>query len=146
MKTLYESILDDEGVLISDTKNHVKNAEIPFYLLKQFEGKDLTKHRDEIMDILRNTPLPKLKPSVKEYEYVIHPDFIIIRDARSKNNYGWICYIRINDAFKYLTNVYNDTITVMIYKNYFNSNSLKSFLNKYKFNILGDIPELTFSI
>ena len=98
MKSLYESILDDEDVLINGTKNHVKNAEMPFYLLKQFEGKDLTKHRDEIMNILLNTRFPKLKNNVKEYEYEIYQDFIICINKRSQ----WLCHCDQNQIKKWL--------------------------------------------
>ena len=137
MKSLYESILDDEDVLINSTKNHVKNAEMPFYLLKQFEGKDLTKHRDEIMNILLNTRFPKLKNNVKEYEYEIYQDFIIIQDVDFESTAGWICSIRINDAFKYFKkNNPTDSIIIIFYKKFFNTNSLKSFFKNYKFNII----------
>ena len=137
MKSLYESILDDEDILISDTKKHINNPFTPFL---QYVGKDLTKYRDELVQILHELKLPKLKRSVWEYEYLVYPDFIVVRDAGSggRGNSGWILIIKINDAFKFVDNKYNDTITVTIYKNYFNSNSLKSFLNKYKFNILSN--------
>ena len=137
MKPLYESILDDEDVLISDAKKIADNPFIPFL---QYVGKDLTKYRDELMQILDGLKLPKLKRSVKEYEYLIYPDFIVVRDANSTSNAGWIIYIRINDAFKYIKNVHNDTITIMMYNSYFNMSSLKPYLNRYKINMLGVYP------
>ena len=120
MKTLYESILDDEDVLISDIKKTSNNPFIPFL---QYVGKDLTKYKDELAQILDDLKLPKLKPSVKEYEYLIYPDFITVRNTGSSYS-GWMLYIRINDAFKYVDNKYNDTITIMIYRDFFNSNSV----------------------
>ena len=133
MKTLYESLLDDEDVLINDVKKTANNPFIPFL---QYVGKDLTKYKDELAQILDELKLPKLKPSVKEYEYSIYPDFILVRDVNSRSNSGWIFYIKINDAFKHIDNKYNDTITIMIYRSYFNSNSLKTYLNKYKFDVI----------
>ena len=106
MKTLYESILDDEDVLINDVKKTANNPFIPFL---QYVGKDLTKYKDELAQILDELKLPKLKPSVKEYEYSIYPDFILVRDVNSRSNSGWIFYIKINDAFKHIDNKYNDT-------------------------------------
>ena len=126
MKTLYESILDDEDVLISNVKKISNNPFAPFL---QYVGKDLTKYNDELVQILDKLKLPKLKPIVKEYEYLIYPDFIVVRNTGSSYS-GWMLYIRINDAFKYVDNKYNDTITIMIYRDFFNSNSLKSYLNK----------------
>ena len=125
-------------ILISDVKKIANNQFVPFL---QYVGKDLTEYRDELVQILDELKLPKLKRGVKEYEYLIYPDFIVVRDANSTSNAGWILYIRINDAFKYIKNKYNDTITVMAYNSYFNKISLKSYLNKYKINILGDYFE-----
>ena len=138
MKSLYESLLDDEDVLISDIKKTSNNPFIPFL---QYVGKDLTKYKDELAQILDDLKLPKLKPSVKEYEYLIYPDFVVVRDVNSAGNTRWMFYIRINDAFKHFNNKYNDTITILLYKSYFNISSLKSYLNKYKFNILSDFPD-----
>ena len=61
MKTLYESILDDEDILVADTKKDVNNPLRLFYALYKQYG-DLTKvPQQDIIDVLSKLDFPDFK-------------------------------------------------------------------------------------
>ena len=62
MKTLYESILDDEGVLIS---NSIKDVHNPFIVLANLSDDDWC-NEDEVLDIIKRLDFPKYVLQNKE--------------------------------------------------------------------------------
>ena len=91
MKSLRESILDDEDVLMDKVKRFAND---PFLLLKTFKGRDLMKCEDEIISVLKVFPLPKLLNYLKNVNYTYD-----IADQNKK------IYIRNGDNKKDLSNV-----------------------------------------
>ena len=67
MRTLYESILDDEDVLINDVKKTANNPFIPFL---QYVGKDLTKYKDEISHELTSLAMRNKEESDRDFSYL----------------------------------------------------------------------------
>ena len=64
MKSLYESILDDEDVLINDTKKHINN---PFLILANLRDSECD-NNSIVLEILRSIKFPK--PIDNEYLYL----------------------------------------------------------------------------
>lgn len=62
MKTLYESILDDEGVLIS---NSIKDTQNPFIVLANLSDDDWC-NEDLVLDIIKQLDFPKYTLQNKE--------------------------------------------------------------------------------
>lgn len=98
MKTLYESILDDEGVLASDLK---KDANNPFLVLYNYyisNGKKIPSGKQkDISSILKSLELP-LKSKLTAFEInIIDNKLFSIRD----DNNHVLCFITLEDEFSY---------------------------------------------
>lgn len=104
MKTLYESILDDEGVLMGDVKKDANNSFLVLYNYYLSNGKKIPfgKQKD-ISSILKSLELP-LKEELTAFEiniidnklFAIHDDY---------NNV--LCYITLDDEFSYNWTIYD---------------------------------------
>lgn len=144
MKSLYESILDDEDILTSKVNRIVTN---PFLTLKSLRGKDLAKYKDEIISILEAFPLPK-SPKLKNANYVCeidnHTYEIGVGDREkidvidgNKKNFNKILNINMDPAhpahslFADDRDIIRDIIIIYFDEQYFHTNSLRSYAKKY---------------
>ena len=104
MKSLYESILDDEDVLINDTKDDINN---PFmvlynYYLSNGEKIPFGKQKD-ISNILKSIELPlKSKLTAFDINIVDKQLFSIHNDENEA-----LCYITLDDEFSYNWTIYD---------------------------------------
>lgn len=137
MKSLYESILDDEDVLTSKVNRIVSN---PFLALKSLRGKDLAKYKDEIISILEAFPLPK-SPKLKNANYVCEIDNYTyeIDDANGKKinvidgnekYFNTILDVQMDPAHSLFVDD-RDIIIIYFEEGYFHTNSLRSYAKKY---------------
>lgn len=128
MKTLYESILDDESILINQVKQQANNL---FLALKSYQGKDWKKYEDEIISIVKLLPLPK-SSKLKNTNYTFDIDNRK-NELHIKNDGKMICAIIMDPA----NSVYADNrdIIIMYFKEeYFHTKTMKSYSNKWNLN------------
>ena len=134
MKTLYESILDDEDILINQVK---QQANDPFLVLKSFRGKNLMKYNDKIINALEVFPLPK-SSKLKNINYTFDIDnqnkkiYIRIRDNKIDLS-DVVCAITMDPTHS----VYVDDRDIMIMyfnERYFSTNSMKFYSKKWNLN------------
>lgn len=98
MKTLYESILDDEEGLIGDVKKDANNLFLVLYNYYLSNGKKIPfgKQKD-ISSILKPLELP-LKSPLTAFEIdIVDKDLFSIRD----DNNHVLCFITLTDEFTY---------------------------------------------
>jgi hypothetical protein len=98
MKTLYESILDDEDILMRDVKKDAKNPFLALYNYYLSNGEKIPfgKQKD-ISNILKPLELP-LKSKLTSFEInIIDSKLFTIRDDHNNS----LCYITLNDEFSY---------------------------------------------
>lgn len=98
MKTLYESILDDEEKLVGDVK---KDANNPFLVLYNYYISNGEKipfgKQKELANILKSLELP-LKSLLTAFEInIIDRKLFAIHD----DNNNTLCYITLDDEFSY---------------------------------------------
>lgn len=98
MKTLYESILDDEEKLISKS---IKDSQNPFIVLYNYYLSNDEKipfgKQKELANILKSLELP-LKEELTAFEiHIVDKQLFSIRD----DNNNVLCYITLNDEFSY---------------------------------------------
>ena len=135
MKTLYESILDDEDILISDVK---KDANNPFLMLYNYyisNGNEITSgKRKDIADILKYLELPFRSTLTAFNINIISPKVYSITDGHNRA----LCHIGIDGGI----NVSKEIMDIKGYKVliFFNSEGwgrkgmnyyIKSWVKKY---------------
>lgn len=124
MKTLYESILDDEDVLISKTK---KDGKCPlfslYYLYKQYESFEKVSDED-IKEVIASIGLPNIKNLViKKYK-----NSMALYDQTLPNPNTTVCKIFVDNLtfnFTDFTNRKYDDYIIL------NLHDKKSVINKY---------------
>lgn len=98
MKTLYESILDDEEVLMS---NSIKDSQNPFIVLYNYYLSNGEKipfgKQKELANILKSLELP-LKSKLTAFEINIIDSKLF--DIRNDENVT-LCYITLDEEFSY---------------------------------------------
>lgn len=122
MKTLYESILDDEDVLISKTK---KDGKCPlfslYYLYKQYNSFEKISDED-IKEVIVAIGLPNIKNLViKKYKHNIS----LYDQSLSNITQSAVCNIEVDSlTFDFTNREYNDYVI-------FDLHDKKSVNNKY---------------
>ena len=97
MKSLYESILDDEEVLISNAEDDAKNPFIVLYNYYLSNGNEITNSkRKDIANILKHLELPFKSTLTTFYINVISPKAYSITDGHN----GVLCHIGVDDGIK----------------------------------------------
>jgi hypothetical protein len=104
MRTLYESILDNEDVLMSDIKKDTSNPFLVLYNYYISNGEKIPfgKQKD-ISNILKPLELP-LKSQLTSFEInIIDRKLFAIHD----DNNNTLCYIALDDKFSYNWTIYD---------------------------------------
>ena len=98
MKSLYESILDNEDILVGDLKKDANNPFVVLYNYYVSNGEKIPfgKQKD-ISSILKSLELP-LKEELTAFEiYIIDRKLFSIRNDENEA----LCYITLDDEFSY---------------------------------------------
>lgn len=128
MKTLYETLMDDEKILMDKVKQQANN---PFLALKSFQGEDWKKYEDEIISIAKLLPLPK-SSKLKNTNYTFDTNNRC-NELRIKNDDKMICAIIMDPAHS----IYDDNRDIIIMcfeKEYFPTSSMKIYSKKWNLN------------
>ena len=129
MRTLYESILDDEDVLIKDTKRVSDPYKLIKMLMKEGDEKQISKSFKQVIDdyvISRLKQIPTLKN--KEIEAFINPKFSLGKEMV-------IRFFNDNLAVDLMNITYNrlsDSLSITIYKSAI-LETLKLYDDMYKY-------------
>lgn len=98
MKTLYESILDDEDILISDVKKEANNPFLMLYNYYILNGNEITSSkRKDIADILKYLELPFKSTLTAFYINIISPKAYSITDGHNRA----LCHIGIDGGIRH---------------------------------------------
>lgn len=97
MKTLYESILDDEDVLVGDLKKDTNNPFIMLYSYYLSNGRKILHSEKEIANILKSLEVP-LKSTLTAFKINIYSP----KSLSIMNDYNEVlCYIYFDGSLIY---------------------------------------------
>ena len=114
MKNLYESILDDENVLVDDVKKDANNPFLVLYNYYMSNGEKIPFGKQkELANILKSLELP-LNSKLTAFEInIIDKKLFCIHDEHNVS----LCYITLDDEFSYDRTIYDCKLFIEFLEN-----------------------------